>query len=74
MLKKFLPQFIIAFIDQWKNKGFLPKDVSVKKSNLLEKSILRVYEIYQTKIKDLNACDFGDLLLYCVKLLKNIKT
>ena len=71
--KKISPQFIIAFIDQWKNKGFLPKDVSVKKSNLLEKSILRVYEIYQTKIKDLNACDFGDLLLYCVKLFEEHK-
>ncbi len=71
--KKISPQFIIAFIDQWKNKGFLPKDVSVKKSNLLEKSILRVYKIYQTKIKDLNACDFGDLLLYCVKLFEEHK-
>ena len=71
--KKISPQFIIAFIDQWKNKGLLPQDVKIKKNNLLEKSILRVYEIYQTKIKDLNACDFGDLLLYCVKLFEEHK-
>ncbi len=71
--KKISPQFIISFIDQWKNKGLLPKDVQVKKGYPLEKSILRVYEIYQNKIKDLNACDFGDLLLYCVKLFENHK-
>ena len=36
----------------------------------MEKSILKVYEIYQKKIIDLNACDFGDLILYCVKLFE----
>ena len=71
--KKISPQFIIAFIDKWKNKGLLPKDVKANKGNPLEKSILRVYEIYQGKIKDLNACDFGDLLLYCVKLFEDHK-
>ena len=27
--------------------------------------------MYQKKIKDLNALDFGDLILYCVKLFEN---
>ena len=57
-------------IDQWKNKGFLPKDVSLKKSSLIIKSIHKVYEIYQNKAKDLNAFDFGDLILFCVKLFE----
>ena len=68
--KKFSPQLIMYYIDKWKNKGLLPKDVEVNKSNSIEKSILKVYEIYQNKIKDLNACDFGDLILYCVKLFE----
>ena len=34
-------------IDQWKNKGFLPKDVKINKSGSIIKSILKVYEIYQ---------------------------
>ncbi len=71
--KKISPSFIIAFIDKWKNKGLLPKDVKVKKSDNLEKLILVVYKIYQNKIKDLNACDFGDLILYCVKLFEDHK-
>ena len=32
--KKISPQFIIALIDGWKNKGLLPNDVSVKKQIL----------------------------------------
>jgi DNA helicase II / ATP-dependent DNA helicase PcrA len=68
--KKFSSQLILYHIDQWKNKGLLPKDVKIEKSNSIEKSILKVYEIYQSKIKDLNCCDFGDLILYCVKLFE----
>jgi DNA helicase II / ATP-dependent DNA helicase PcrA len=71
--KKFSPQLIMYYIDRWKNKGLLPKDVNIVKSNSLEKSILKVYEIYQGKTKDLNACDFGDLILYCVKLFEDHK-
>jgi len=68
--KKFSPQLILYHVDQWKNKGLLPEDINVEKSNTMEKSILKVYEIYQGKIKDLNCCDFGDLILYCVKLFE----
>ncbi len=68
--KKISPQFILALIDQWKNKGFLPDEVILKKKNIFENQILKVYKIYQNKIKDLNACDFGDLILYCVKLFE----
>ena len=68
--KKISPQFIMALIDQWKNKGFLPNEVKQDKKNLFEGQILKVYKIYQNKIRDLNACDFGDLILYCVKLFE----
>ena len=69
--KKFSPQLILYHIDQWKNKGFLPKDVKLEKSGSLMKSILKVYQIYQNKTKDLNAFDFGDLILFCVKLFED---
>ena len=69
--KKFSPQLILYHIDQWKNKGFLPKDVKLGKSGTIIKSVLKVYEIYQNKTKDLNAFDFGDLILFCVKLFED---
>ena len=71
--KKFSPQLIMYHIDQWKNKGLLPKDVRLEKSGSIIKSILKVYEIYQKKTKDLNAFDFGDLILFCVKLFDEHK-
>ena len=71
--KKFSPQLILYHIDQWKNKGLLPKDIKLEKKGSLIKSILKVYEIYQNKIKDLNAFDFGDLILFCVKLFEEHK-
>ena len=71
--KKFSPQLIMYHIDQWKNKGLMPKDIKLEKSNLVVKSILKVYEIYQNKTKDLNAFDFGDLILFCVKLFEEHK-
>ena len=70
-IKKIAPQFILAFINQWKNKGLLPKDVVVKKGLLLENAILKVYKFYQERLKILNSCDFGDLILHCVTMFEN---
>ena len=72
-MQKILPQLILYHIDQWKNKGLLPKDVNLKKTGTIIKSVLKVYEIYQNKTKDLNAFDFGDLILFCVKLFEDHK-
>ena len=69
--KKISPNFILSFIDKWKNKGLLPNEVQKNNLSVLEKKILSVYTIYQNKIKDLNSLDFGDLILYCVKLFEN---
>ena len=70
-IKKIAPQFILAFINQWKNKGLLPKDVVVKKGLPLENAILKVYKFYQERLKILNSCDFGDLILHCVTMFEN---
>ena len=70
--KKFSPQLIMYHIDQWKNKGLLPKDVKLEKSGSIIKSILKVYKIYQNKTKDLNAFDFGDLILFCVNFFPKL--
>ena len=69
--KKFSPQLILYHIDQWKNKGLFPNDVKIEKTGSIIKSIHKVYEIYQKKTKDLNAFDFGDLILFCVKLFSD---
>ena len=70
-IKKISPNFILSVIDKWKNNGWYPDEVILKKGEVIEKNLLQIYKIYQTKLIDLNACDFGDLLLHCVKLFQN---
>tara|TARA_B100001121_G_scaffold34755_1_gene29512 strand:+ start:104 stop:2131 length:2028 start_codon:yes stop_codon:yes gene_type:complete len=69
--KKISPNFILNVIEKWKNKGWYPENVKVKKNEKLEESFLKIYKIYQTKLLDLNACDFNDLILHCIKIFEN---
>ena len=69
-IKKISPKFVLSFINQWKNKGLLPENVISKKDIPLEKAILNVYKFYQERLKILNSCDFGDLILLCVKMFE----
>ena len=49
-IKKISPKYILAVIDKWKNKGFYPEDVVLKKREVLEKNFLKIYKIYQQKL------------------------
>jgi len=68
--KKISPKYILSIIDQWKNKGWYPEDVVLKKKEVLEKGFLNIYKIYQSKLLNLNACDFSDLILHSVKIFE----
>ncbi len=70
-IKKISPKYILSIIDKWKNKGFYPEDVILKKKEILEKNFLKIYHIYQKKLIDLNSVDFSDLILHTVKIFKN---
>ena len=72
-IKKISPKFVLSFINQWKNKGLLPENVTTKKNIPLEKAILSVYKFYQERLKILNSCDFGDLILLCVTMFEKNK-
>ena len=69
-IKKISPKFILAVIDKWKNKGLYPEDVIIKIKETLEKNFLKIYEIYQKKLIDLNSADFSDLILHTVKIFE----
>ncbi len=72
-IKKISPKYILAVIDKWKNKGFYPEEVILKRKDVLEKSFLNIYKIYQQKLIDLNYADFGDLILHIVKIFEKNK-
>ena len=69
-IKQLSPRYILAIIDKWKNRGLYPSEVITNKKDVYENNILPVYKIYQQKLSDLNACDFGDLILHVVKILE----
>ncbi len=69
-VKQLAPRYILAIIDRWKNRGFYPIEVIVNQKDIYEKTILPIYKLYQQKLIELNACDFGDLILHCVKILE----
>ena len=63
--------FILSIINQWKNKGQLPKNINIKRGVPLERNILTIYKNYQERLKILNSCDFGDLILHCATMFEN---
>ena len=69
-IKQLAPKFILSIIDRWKNKGFYPDEVIINKNDIFERTIRPLYKVYQQKLLDLNACDFGDLILHVVKILE----
>jgi DNA helicase II / ATP-dependent DNA helicase PcrA len=69
-VKQLAPKYILSIIDRWKNKGFYSDEVIINKKDIYEKTVLPLYKIYQKKLLDLNACDFGDLILHVVKILE----
>ena len=58
-------------IDAWKNRGLAPKDVPAADAMAFANGKGReCYAHYQERLKILNATDFGDLLLECVRLFR----
>jgi DNA helicase II / ATP-dependent DNA helicase PcrA len=69
--KRFTARSLGGLIDQWKNKGLIPADIDAGESERFAngKGGL-LYAQYQERLKTLNACDFGDLLLHMLTILK----
>ncbi len=69
--KKWTPRYMASLIDGWKNKGWMPEKLTSQNNfKFAEGKGKKVYEIYQSRLKILNACDFGDLLLLNLELFK----
>ncbi len=68
--KRWTPKSFAWHIDQWKNKGLSPDKVKGGEgSEFAGGKGAKLYAMYQDRLRILNACDFGDLLLHNLKLL-----
>ncbi|SOB87731.1 ATP-dependent DNA helicase, Rep family [Sphingomonas guangdongensis] len=69
--KRFPARSLAGFIDSWKNKGLTPRDLDAGESELYANGKgQQLYQAYQDRLRALNACDFGDLLLHTLTILR----
>ena len=74
--KRWPPKQLAGLIDRWKNKSQLPADVPGGESFAYADGAhgggAAMYARYQERLKALNACDFGDLLLHMLTIFHKI--
>ncbi|NJC33593.1 DNA helicase-2/ATP-dependent DNA helicase PcrA [Sphingomonas jejuensis] len=69
--KRWPARQLAGLIDRWKNRGLVPDDLDLGEAEQYANGRGReLYALYQTRLKALNACDFGDLLLHMLTILK----
>ncbi|HEX7872517.1 MAG TPA: UvrD-helicase domain-containing protein [Sphingobium sp.] len=72
--KRWTARSLAALIDKWKNRGWTPKDIDAGESESFGNGRgAEMYAAYQARLLALNACDFGDLLLHMLTLLRTDK-
>lgn len=70
--KKTPPKLLADRFSSWKDKAKNPADISQDEIGELANGKAKfLYNEYQQRLKSLNACDFGDLLLHIIEILKN---
>ncbi len=70
--KKWPPRLLMSFIQRWKDRAQGPSAVPAGEAQEIANGILpRLYAAYQERLKILNACDFGDLLLHMITIFKS---
>jgi DNA helicase-2/ATP-dependent DNA helicase PcrA len=63
--KRWTPKHLAGLIDQWKNRGWTPETLpSAEGAHFANNRGAALYALYQERMRVLNACDFGDLLLH----------
>ncbi len=70
--KKWPARAVLAAIERWKDRALTPDKVSAGEAgDLAGGRALALYTAYQERLRTLNACDFGDLLLHCLSLFQD---
>jgi DNA helicase-2/ATP-dependent DNA helicase PcrA len=63
--KRWPPKMLAGLIDHWKNRGWTPAALPPSESaQFANGKGQAIYRLYQERLRVLNACDFGDLLLH----------
>ncbi|HEY6049055.1 MAG TPA: UvrD-helicase domain-containing protein [Sphingomicrobium sp.] len=69
--KRWPARQLAALIDRWKNRGWTPAQVDAGESEAFAAGRgAELYAQYQARLKTLNVCDFGDLLLHMLVIFR----
>jgi DNA helicase-2/ATP-dependent DNA helicase PcrA len=67
--KRWTPKHLAGLIDHWKNRGWTPEKLPPSEgAHFANNRGQALYAMYQNRLRVLNACDFGDLLLHNITL------
>ncbi len=70
--KKWVPKIMLSVIERWKDRALAPDQVPKEEiGDMAGGKLLVLYRLYQDRLKAINACDFGDLLLHMITILKD---
>ena len=69
--KRWPARQLAGLIDRWKNRGLNPEDLDAAENEAYANGKgQKMYRLYQDRLKALNACDFGDLMLHMLNLFR----
>jgi len=68
--KRWPARQLASIIDGWKNRAITPDRVPTADASAYNHQAPKLYAEYQQRLKDLNAADFGDLLLHVVTIFQ----
>ncbi len=67
--KRWPPKQLAGLIDHWKNRGWTPDKLPpAEGAHFANNRGGALYAMYQDRLRVLNACDFGDLLLHNISI------
>jgi len=70
--KRWTARYLASLIDSWKNRALSPDKVALDEAySFANGKGAELYATYQGRLRVLNACDFGDLLVHCVTIFRN---
>jgi DNA helicase-2/ATP-dependent DNA helicase PcrA len=70
--KKWPPRLVLSAIDRWKDRALTPDKLKADDAgDLAGGRAVAIYALYQQRLKELNACDFGDLLLHTIVIFQD---
>ena len=68
--KRWPARQLAGIIDGWKNRAWVPDKVPESQVVAYNHMGVEIYKQYQQRLRDLNAVDFGDLLLHVVEIFQ----